>query len=257
MKQKPLSDIDLQLFLAKALPLRKRLYIRILLLLSPELQKQYATIVAENATFMNREQPRLHQSLFGKSTKSAPTPKTSLFMVPWLKPALSFALVALIALPMVTTYMATNTHSPGQPYYASKGSGLGVSLYKKEKEYTLLSDSHITLNISDTLQLMPMGTSDQFVALYTLHNNTLSRIYPEEAQVLTLFNEQTLPPSLIFDGDTTRLIAVTAETQHALTQVEQIIAGFTSGYAQTPPLSHLVDNIYIQPFLITLEVPHD
>ncbi|MGL1901937.1 MAG: hypothetical protein OCC49_07370 [Fibrobacterales bacterium] len=257
MKQKLLSDIDMQLFLARALPWYKRLFIRILLLLSPELQKQYSKIAAENTVFMNREQPRLHQSLFEKNSTRAPIKNSSPFLAPWFKPAISFATVALIALPMITTYMATSTDSPDQPYYAAKGSGLGVSLFKKEREYTLLSDAHVNLNILDTLQLMPMGTSSQFVALYTLHNNKLSRIYPENTKTLVLFNEQTLPPSLIFDGDTTRLIAVTATIPHALTKVEQIITGFSSDYNQTPPLSHLVDSIYIQPFLITLETSHD
>ncbi len=249
MKKKILSEIDIQLYLAKALPWYKRFFILMISILNTEIQQQIEDAELANKNFASSEQRKLQYKLFGTTVENESPSK---HFPPFFRPALSFALICILAIPL---YFQMNQE---QPIYVAKGSGLGVNIYKKDVDYTLLADKNITLSKNDTIQILPVGKTKQYCMLFAIDSlNTLQQIFPETENRLGLIDSNTLPPSLVFDGFKTQLISITSSLDLSSDSLSTIIKPFISSTIEQKALSHIVDNIYIQQFTIEPEVTND
>lgn len=249
MKKKILSDIDIQLYLAKALPWYKRFFILLLSILNTEVQKQIEDAESFNNTFASSEQRKLQYKLFGTTVENESPSK---HFPPFFRPAISFALICMLAIPL---YFQMNQE---HPLFVAKGSGLGVNIYKKDVDYTLLTDKNIFLSKNDTIQILPVGKTKQFCMLFAIDSlNTLQQIFPETKNKLALIDSNTLPPSLVFDGFKTRLISITSSLDLSSDSLSTIIKPFITSTIEQKPVSHIVDNIYIQQFTIEAEVHNE
>ena len=246
MNKNLLTPVDIQLYLAHALPWHKRLFITMLAQLSPKLKQQIQHQQKENLLFSQNEKRTLQHALFPTS-KNEPAPSfiTSLFRAPAFKPAFSLVLVCMIALPLYFSQQ-----SPVE--FTAKGSGLGINLYKKEADYKLLADEHLTLQRDDTLQIMPIGKSTQFFALYTYSaDGSLQKIFPEMGTTLAEINSTTLPPALIFDGEDAHLICVSSLGNRPLTDIQVLLTHTNASLDNTITRSQIIGSLYIQAYTIT------
>ncbi len=249
MKKKILSDIDIQLYLAKALPWYKRFFILISSILNTNIQEQIENAESANRVFTSTEQRKLQYKLFGTTVENESPSK---HFPPFFRPAISFALICVLAIPL---YFHMNQE---QPHYTAKGSGLGVNIYKKDVDYTLLADKNIILSKNDTIQILPVGKTKQYCMLFALDSlNTLQQIFPETENRLGLIDSNTLPPSLVFDGFKTQLISITSSRNLSSDSLSTIIKPFIIATIEQKPVSHIVDNIYIQQFNIEPEVTNE
>lgn len=260
----PLNDLDVQLYLAGAMPWGKRLMFRWALLLDRDLRVRLDEARAANRAFSRKEQRRLRGILFPEapgvaarrsvqaSAAGARSPRV------WI-PALAGAccVLVLIALPAYRAALPgaggfTGADVEG-PEFVAKGRSLGVSLFVKGDSAYRVEHQAARVTATDTLQVMPMGTGPQHLVLLGWDaRQGLVRLYPREGELAPRVSRSEPPPALLLqDVDDNRLICITATEPFKVADAEAALRRKPFQPLDKAPATHLGDGLYLQIFSIT------
>lgn len=254
-----LNDLDLQLYLAGALPPGKRILMALALALDPGLRARLAEAKEANRAFARKEQRRLRGILFPeapgaaarRAAKADPAPAQG-----WI-PALAGACcaLALVALPARHALLPGNPAFPGAegPEYIAKGRSLGVSLFVKGDTAYRVEHQAAKVGATDTLQVIPMGAGPQHLVLLGWDaRQGLVRLYPREGERAPRVSPSEPPPALLLqDVEDNRLICVTATGPFKVADAEAALRRKPFQPIDKAPASHLGGGLYLQIFSIT------
>jgi hypothetical protein len=256
---KGLGDLDLQLYLAGAMPLAKRLLMALSLMADGDLRARMRAVRAANATYRETEMGRLASRLYPESGISkAETPidtsKSRTFKVThprvarWdLRLAGSLALLALCALPF------WHTAAPGPEDAIAKGRGLGVNLFVKGDTAYRVENQDARISPADTLQVVPLGSEPQHLVLLGWDaRQGLVRLFPQNGAYSHRVSHDEPPPALLLQGlSDNRLICVTATSPFRVSDVEALLRRTPYHSAGPAPASRLEGGMYLQIFTIS------
>jgi hypothetical protein len=254
-----LTDVDLQLYLAGALPLGKRLLLRWTLRLDPELRARLARLREENAAFRRKEMRRLEGILFpAPIVRGARAGAVRERGPAWL-PALAGACCVLLfcALPfragLRDVLGGALDEAVNDPDVIAKGRGLGVSLFVKGDSAYRVESQTARVAATDTLQVMPLGAEPQYLALLGWDaRQGLVRLFPREGGRAPRVSRSAPPPALLLqDVADNRLICVTATGPFSVADAEAALRGKPFQPLDKAPSSHLGKGLYLQIFSIT------
>lgn len=264
MDQDGLSNVDLQLYLAGALPLGKRLMLGWALIVDRGLRARLSEAREANRAFARKEQRRLQGILYpealgaaarrgaGAGSASAPSQRG------WI-PALAGACCALVLVAM-PAYRSASSGIPGLaaseadgPDFVAKGRSLGVSLFVKGDSAYRVENQAARVAATDTLQVLPMGAGPQHLVLLGWDaRQGLVRLYPREGERAPRVSRDEPPPALLLqDVDDNRLICVTATGPFKIADAEAALRRKPFLPMDKAPASHLGNGLYLQIFSIT------
>lgn len=255
-----LTDLDLQLYLAGAMPAGKRLLMALALIVDKDLRARLAEAKAANRAFARKEQRRLRGILFPEAPGAAA--RRSVADAParagrgWM-PALAGACcaLALVILPARFAKGPVATAFPGGdgPEFVAKGRSLGVSLFVKGDSAYRVERQAARVASTDTLQVIPMGAGPQHLVLLGWDaRQGLVRLYPREGERAPRVSPDQPPPALLLqDVDDNRLICVTATGPFKIAAAEAALRRKPFQPLDKAPASHLGDGMYMQIFSIT------
>lgn len=279
-----LSDVDLHLYLAGAMPLGKRLLLRWNLFLDAGLRARLAELRRGNAEFAALEMPALRGRLFpgapgqaGSAALPAPAPSrphgAAAGGVDWSSLlggrrfgyalAGGFAVLALCAVPFLgrlpTSAVDGVDGLDGLDGVAAEGSdlipkgrGLGVILYVKGDSTYRVENHAARMAPTDTLQAVPLGSAPQHLVLFGWDaRQGLVRIFPAEGSTSRMASAAEPPPALLLQGmEENRLVCVTSGSPF---QVEAALALLGRKPFQPllkAPAVHLEQGLYVQVFTL-------
>lgn len=273
-----LTEADIGLYLAGALPLGRRMLFRWALALDPDLRERLAEARAAEAGFRRKEMPGLRKRLFPASSaqaRAARSPARAAGPMPFparfrsafgAGPALAGAFCALLLAPLL---LATGLRfgpgslrfsdgpyaEDGDPDAIAKGSGLGVALVVKGDTAYRVERQAVLVRGSDTLQVMPLGTEPQHLALLGWDpRQGLVRLFPRAGGPAPRVSRADPPPALLpLAGPGNRLICVTANRPFTMAQAEAALKAEPFRNMETAPASHLGRGLYLQVFSIDLK----
>ena len=178
-KPKTLTDIDLQLYLAGALPKHKAVLLWFALLISKNLKEKMKRIQRDNYEFINREYPKLKKKLNFPALESASDQESAsnpehlqkdiplstetdngfrfrlpITAAPW-KLAAGLAFVLFLSVGIYMPYQMSK-NATESALFTAKGRSLGIHLYAKGKTVRRIENFSVELPPSDTLQVMPV-----------------------------------------------------------------------------------------------------
>jgi hypothetical protein len=261
-----LTEIDISLYLAGALPLGKRLLFRWALALDPGLRARLAEARAAGAEFRRKEMPGLRKSLFPARAGTAP------FLDRFRSafgagPALAGAFCALLLAPLLLapglrfgpgslrftdgSYAAEE----GDPDAIAKGGGLGVALVVKGDTAYRVERQAVLVRGNDTLQVIPLGTEPQHLALLGWDpRQGLVRLFPRADGPAPRVSRANPPPALLPQaGAGNRLICVTSNRPFTVALAEAALRAEPFRNMENAPASHLGRGLYLQIFSIDLK----
>jgi hypothetical protein len=272
-----LTETDLQLYLAGALPRAKGLMLRWALLMDRDLRAELRGLRAGNEAYRKKEMRRLHGILFpdapaqglaanARAARDQATQDRTAggrfgFGAMRLGPALAgaFSVAVLCALPWVRPAPAGNALAPALdessgagPAVIAKGRGLGVSLFVKGDSAYRVENQTALVAASDTLQVMPLGTEPQHLVLLGWDaRQGLVRLFPLEGDRSKRVSRRDPPPALLLqDMSDNRLICVTATGPFRIADAESALAREPFRPMQKAPPSHLQNGLYLQVFTV-------
>lgn len=268
-----LTETDLQLYLARALPLGKRLMIAWAALVDRGLRADLRELGEFNASFRKKEMRRLHGILFpaplGASARATDADRRgSAGFFPgrasgpraWgaaLAGALSLSV--LCALPWYLSpepYGAPSTlsgNADGDPDWIAKGRGLGVNLFVKGDSAYRVENHTAHVAPTDTLQVVPLGSEAQHLVLLGWDaRQGLVRVFPKEGARARRVSRLEPPPALLLqDMAENRLICITAVGPFLVSDAEAALRNRPYRPIEKAPASHLHKGLYLQIFSIT------
>lgn len=259
-----LNDVDLQLYLAGALPLGKRLMLGWALFMDRGLRERLAAARASNRAFARKEQRRLQGILFPEapgiaSRRAAEAAPASAAQRRGWVPALAGACCALVFVAF-PAYRAASSGNAGLavseadgPDFVAKGRSLGVSLFVKGDSAYRVEHQSARVAATDTLQVVPMGSGPQHLVLLGWDaRQGLVRLYPREGERAPRVSREEPPPALLLaDVDDNRLICVTATGPFKVADAEAALRRKPFQPMDKAPASHLGNGLYLQIFSIT------
>lgn len=259
-----LSDVDLHLYLAGALPWSKRFLLAWALALDAGLRARLAALREENQAFGGREMASLKARLFPGASRS-PARMSSRRLLPSLPGrqwgyalAGSMAVLALCAVPYLAPTRAIDGRGgldgwAGEgPDVIAKGRGLGVSLYVKGDSAYRVEHHAARVAPADTLQVIPLGTVPQHLLLLGWDaRQGLVRIFPPDGAMSRRVSPGEPPPALLLQGmEDNRLVCVTANVPFRVADVEALLKRKPFQPLDKAPASHLEKGLYVQVFAI-------
>jgi hypothetical protein len=277
-----LTEVDLSLYLAGALPLRKRILFRWALAIDPALRARLAEARSAEAAFRLNGMPRLRKRLFPEAAARAPgialSPRIAL-AAPSSRPAgfrfafgggygpaLAGAFCALVLasllsapgfrLPDGSLRFSDGTYADGEnPDAIAKGSGLGVALLVKGDSAYRVERQSALVRGNDTLQVIPLGTEPQYLALLGWDpRQGLVRLFPRTDGPAPRVSRANPPPALLPQAGTgNRLVCVTANRPFTMAQAEEALQAEPFRQMDRAPASHLGRGLYLQIFSIDLK----
>lgn len=269
MAGRNLSDTDLQLYLAGALPPGKRLLLALALQIDVGLKARLESLKADNAAFAGGEMARLRGRLFPAARTATATPSRGAASTDgegfsWrnLFPqggrsfgyamAGSFAVLALCAVPFLGQRQQMAGFGEAGPDLIAKGTALGVTLFVKGDSAYRVENHQARVAPADTLQAMPLGTQPQHLALFGWDPaQGLVRLFPSEGAGSRQVSPTEPPPALLLQGmDDNRLICVTANAPFKLAQAEALLKKKPFTPLSAAPATHLARGLYMQVFSI-------
>jgi hypothetical protein len=270
-----LTEADVNLYLAGALPFGKSLLFRWALAVDPALRARLAEARAADAAFRRNEMPGLRKRLFPRDASSrgsvaAPSPRFAGFRSAFGAgpgPALAAAFCALVLAPLL---LAPGLRFPaGQlrfsdgsfgateddPDAIAKGSGLGVALVVKGDSAYRVERQSVLVRGNDTLQVLPLGTESQHLVLLGWDpRQGLVRLFPRADGPAPRVSRANPPPALLPQAGTgNRLICVTANGPFTVAQAEAALKAEPFREMEKAPASHLGRGLYLQVFSIDLK----
>lgn len=242
-----LSDTDLHLYLARALPRRQTWYLRLALFLSPDLRQRLAALQAEIQVYREERQPRLAEKMFGpwhslpRAAEAAPSPQDALGIWRRRGPLLAMASVLVVALGIWPIYLTERmaeqiTTQGGQgadadvPLYTAKGAPAEMQLFVKGDTLSRVTGLDVSLTPGDTLQLVPPGGSQPYVAIYGYeYQNGIAgpmvRIFPKSGLAASQVSAAKPPPGLTVSGSAeNRLICIASDRGFDLALAESTLS---------------------------------
>jgi hypothetical protein len=269
------SETDLQLYLARALPISKRLMMAWALRVDRELRAELRRLEEGNASFRKKEMRRLQGILFPAPPGSgARTHAARGFSVRrgW-GPALACAMgmVVLCVLPYRAgtggsgaSGSAAFSHAfsdeagfgegiASGPGFIAKGRALGVNLFVKGDSAYRVERQTALVAVTDTLQVMPLGSEAQHLVLLGWDaRQGLVRLFPKDGERARKVSGQDPPPALLLQDMTdNRLICVTAVGPFRIADAEAALRRKPFLPMEKAPASHLQNGLYMQVFSIT------
>jgi hypothetical protein len=266
------NEADLHLYLAGALPWRKRLILAGALALDAGLRTRLASLRAEAEAYRNLEMTSLRGRLFpaagparGAARGGAPAPggfRWEGFLPsgrPWSQwgPALggAFAVLALCAAPWLKP---AGDMGPGDgawggaPDIIAKGNGLGIALYVKGDSAFRVERHAARVSPEDTLQALPLGSAPQHLALFGWDaRQGLVRLFPAEGAESRRVAPDAPPPALLTQGmEDNRLVCVTSNAPFRLREAEALLGRPPFRPLDKAPATRLQDGLLVQVFTI-------
>ncbi|MDB5102969.1 MAG: hypothetical protein JWP91_658 [Fibrobacteres bacterium] len=140
----------------------------------------------------------------------------------------------------------------GQDFIA-KGRGLGVNLFVKGDTAYRVEHQSALVSVTDTLQVMPMGSEAQHLVLLGWDEHQgLVRLFPKAGDRARKVSRQDPPPALLLqDMADNRLICVTAVGPFRIADAEAALRRKPFLPMEKAPPSHLEKGLYLQVFSIT------
>jgi len=274
-----LSDLDLHLHLAGALPPGKRLLLRWRLLLDADLRARLAGLRRGNEDFAAREMRSLRDRLFPAAPRRAvpdprPAPRrprapsgggpgpAGFFGGRRAAYALAggFAVLALCAVPFlgripapVPAGDAVDGVAAGGSDVIAKGRGLGITLYVKGDSAYRVENHAARLAPTDTLQAVPLGSTPQHLVLLGWDpTQGLVRLFPAEGASSRRVTSAEPPPALLLQGmDENRLVCVTSGSPFRVEQALELLGREPFRPLPKAPAAHLEKGLFVQVFAIT------
>jgi hypothetical protein len=234
-----IGDLDLQLFLAGAMPLYQRLLLTLALLVSGELRNRLRAVKKSNQVYRQEVMAGLESRLF-------PGP-SRIFKVAHGRPANwglawvgSLALLTLCALPFL--------HQ--QDAVIGKGPGLGVNVFVKGDSAYRVENQAAHILLTDTLQVVPIGSEMQHLLLLGWDENQgIARLYPQDGNQARAVSPREPPPALLLQGvGGSRLICISATKSFKVNEALEMLKRLTYPSPGQAPVTHLEDGMYIQIF---------
>ncbi|HKP96425.1 MAG TPA: hypothetical protein VJ385_11775 [Fibrobacteria bacterium] len=257
------DDIDLHLYLAGALPVRKRWILAIARRLDPALAERLAALEAENRAYRRKEKDRLRGILFphspGHRAYRDGTRSPRRAFTAWWPPALAGAacVLALVAIPRpglhgVLDLDRLSSEAIGNPEAIAKGRAIGVNLFVKGDSAYRVTNQTARVAATDTLQVIPIGSEAQHLVLLGWDaRRGLVRLFPREGDRSRSISRTDLPPALLLqDMDDNRLICATATSPFTVAEVESLLRSELFRPLEKAPASHLGHGLYLQIFSI-------
>jgi hypothetical protein len=284
-----LTETDLQLYLAGALPPGKRLMMAWALRVDGALRADLDRLKAGNAAFRRKEGRRLQGILFpdapgsaaareprnareaargSAGAGSARTQAASGLRRGWA-PALAgaFSLAVLCVLPFRGAPGADGAagHDERRGFdgsaaaarhdFIAKGGALGVNLFVKGDTAYRVEHQSARVAVTDTLQVVPLGSEAQHLVLLGWDaRQGLVRLYPREGERARKVSGREPPPALLLqDMADNRLICVTAVGPFRIAEAEAALRRAPFLPMEKAPASHLHKGLYLQVFSIAKE----
>ncbi len=269
-----LTDVDLQLYLAGALPPGKRLMLKWALTVDRSLRTRLRDLEAGNQAFRRKEMRRLDGILFPeapgeaarRSVRTGSTrgvTRSGTGGRAWV-PSLAGACLVMVfcALPMVRADLGATSGSNGgnslsealgDPDFIPKGRALGVNLFVKGDSAYRVEHQSALVAATDTLQVMPMGSEAQHLVLLGWDaRQGLVRLFPMDGDRSRRVSRSEPPPALLLqDMADNRLICVTATGPFKVSAAEAALRHKPFQPLEKAPASHLGNGLYLQIFSIT------
>jgi hypothetical protein len=252
---KTLTDTDLHLYLAKAMPWQKRLLFRVAVFFNDDLRKRLQEMRQEIAGFQSHEQSRLAYKLYANAdlgrtaearAKARMTFAERLSFHPRLRLALSTGLSLVIALAIWPLYQskALKIDGPEEPLYTAKGSPLELSLFVKGDTLRRVVGETVRISGTDTLQLLPAGGAKPHIAIYGLEpGQPLTRLFPAQGEKARQITSHEPPPGLVLSGGSeNRLICIALDKPFDLAEIENVLQGMAWGKVPSQSKSALLKN---------------
>ncbi|MDQ3000515.1 MAG: hypothetical protein M3Y08_04555 [Fibrobacterota bacterium] len=272
MKSKSnLTETDLQLYLAGALPLGKRLMFAWAVLVDRDLRADLRGLEEINASFRKKEMRRLQGILFpaplGASARAPDADRrgfAGFFPArgprawgPALVGALSLSV--LCALPWYLSPEPSGSPSTlsgieaGGPDWIAKGRGLGVNLFVKGDSAYRVENQTAHIAPMDTLQVVPLGSEAQHLVLLGWDaRQGLVRVFPKDGARARRVSRLEPPPALLLqDMAENRLICITAVGPFLVSDAEAALRNRPYPAIEKAPFSYLHKGLYLQIFSIT------
>jgi hypothetical protein len=256
-----LTELDLRLYLAGALPPGKRLLFRWALALDPALRARLREARAADAAFRRGGMPRLRERLFPEPRRAsaAPSPRAFGFFRPGFAPALAGAVCALaftsfLIAPGLKSAGGAYDAAMGNPEAIAKGRGLGVALLVKGDSVYRVERQAARVRGTDTLQVLPLGTEPQHLVLLGWDaRQGLVRLFPRAEGPAPRVSRTQPPPALLpQDGAENRLICVTATGPFTVAQAEAALRAGPFQPGEGAPAARLSGGLYLQIFSIAV-----
>lgn len=269
-----LSDVDLHLYLAGALPAGKRLLLRWHLLLDAGLRARLADLRRANAEFAAGEMASLRGRLFPAvpAPGRAPAARSRASAgggaagggFDWsgfpggrrfgYALAGGFAVLALCAVPFLrgTHDLAVDGIAANDPDVLVKGRGLGVTLYVKGDSAFRVENHSARMAPTDTLQAVPLGSAPQHLVLLGWDaNQGLVRLFPSEGPGSRRVSAAEPPPALLLQGmDENRLVCVTSGSPFRVEDALALLGKKPFQPLPKAPAAHLEQGLFVQVFAI-------
>jgi hypothetical protein len=257
-----LSDTDLHLYLAGALPRRQALYLRIALSLNRDLRQRLAALQAEAQAYREERQHRLADKLFGPwnfNPRAAEAAPSSLL---WRRRGPLYAMAAVVvALGLWPIYLtqrmahhittenggafeeASQGLEPGVDYTA-KGAPADMQLFVKGDTLRRVAGVDVRITSRDTLQLVPPGGAQPYLAIYGYESlngeiGPVTRLFPQSGISAVRVSVQKPPPGLTVAGTAeNRLICIASDRGFDLALAESTLASMRQTHPQNDPQKH-------------------
>ena len=286
----PANEADLHLYLAGALPRRKRLLLAWALALDAGLRARMDSLRAEAEAYRNLEMTSLRARLYPApgpavsaqperaasapaGRRAAPSPEAGGFR--WESflpsgrqwgPALggAFAVLALCAAPWLKPAgglegawggrpaPGSGASGVGSPDFIAKGNGLGVALYVKGDSAYRVERHAARVSPEDTLQALPLGSAPQHLALFGWDaRQGLVRLFPAEGEASRRVSPDAPPPALLLQGmEDNRLVCVTSNAPFRLRDAEALLGRAPYRPLDKAPATRLQGGLLVQVFSI-------
>ena len=220
LNRSAITDIDIQLYLAHAMPLRYRILIWFAGLLDANLRERINEQRDANAQFAHQEYPRLMKILGGlniapESQSHNVRPQSAL----WWSGGLSVA----TALCLVFIFLNGQENSISEKFqFAAKGSSLGLQLFVKNSTAHRIDGFEVSTGPSDTIQLLPVGPEPQYMTILSWDSTAgVVQVAPARGDLAISVSHSALPPAMVSDAaSTTLLICITSLKPFTLSEAE-------------------------------------
>jgi hypothetical protein len=254
-----LSDTDLHLYLARALPRRQALYMRLALLMNRDLRQRLAALQDEAEAYREERQPRLADKIFGPwnfNPRAAEAAPSSLL---WRRRGPLYAMAAVVvALGLWPIYLtqrmahhittenggafedASQGVEPGVDYTA-KGAPADMQLFVKGDTLRRVAGIDVRITARDTLQLVPPGGAQPYLAIYGFESlngiaGPVTRLFPQNGIAAVQVSAQKPPPGLTVAGTAeNRLICIASDRGFDLALAESTLSNMRRTGLQNDP----------------------
>lgn len=255
-----LSDVDLHLYLAKAMPWHRRLFFRVAIFLNDDLSERLQEMQKEISAYQSVEQGRLGYKLYADSNLNGPFPgkghQRTRTLNPRWRMAMSAAFSVLIALAIWPLYQSNALKVDGmeEPLYTAKGSPLELSLFVKGDTLRRVQGNQVRIAPHDTLQLLPPGGAKPFVAIYGFEpGQGFTRLFPAQGNRAKQITSHQPPPGLVISGGReNRLLCIAQEKDFSLLDLEASLqkSGMGDSYPNENQAHILPAPWHLQTFIV-------